>query len=157
MAELMRAHDLRTDAQVLAVRVRTWALRVDVDDLPELTFDNATAFGIEAAELVADDLEPCRELADRLRPDVVGAIVPSAALPGTRNVVLFGARVANPYLVEPVSAIDVPAGITAHGARPIQTLIELVRYRRDRHRALEAWRRGDGFLFEEPAWDLARA
>jgi len=157
LAELMRNHDLRTEAQVLAVRARTWALEIDVRDLLEITFDNAGDFGIEAARLVADDPEPCRALAERLRPQVAGVVVPSAALPGTRNVVLFGPRVAGPYLVEPISAIDVPAGITAHGGRPIRTLIGTVRYRRDRHRGLEAWRRGDRLLFNEPDWELTRA
>jgi RES domain-containing protein len=157
LAELMRNHDLRTHAQVLAVRVRTWALKVDTEDLPEITFDDAGEFGIDAAELVSDDPEPCRSLADRLRATAAGLVVPSAALPGTRNIVLFGARVAGPYLVEPISPVDVPAGITAHGGRPIRTLIDLTRYRRERHRALEAWRRGDSFVFEEPDWELARA
>jgi hypothetical protein len=156
-AELMRNHDLRTDAQVLSLRVRTWALKVDIEDLPQITFENAGDFGIGAADLVADNPEPCRALAERLRPDVAGVVVPSGALPGTRNVVLFGPRVAEPYLVEPISPIDVPAGITAHGARPVRTLIGIVRYHRDRHRALEAWRRGDSFFFEEPDWELARA
>lgn len=156
LAELMRKDDLRTEAQVLAVRARTWVLKVDVGEVPEITFDNAGDFGIGAPELVADDPEPCRALADRLRTEVAGVLVPSAALPGTRNVVLLGPRVAGPYLVEPISPIDVPAGITAHGGRPIRTLIGLVRYRRDRHGALEAWRRGDDRLFEEPDWELAR-
>lgn len=156
LAELMRNDDLRTEAQVLAVRARTWALEVELDDVPEITFDNAGKFGIEAAELVEDDPEPCRDLADRLRTEVAGVIVPSAALPGTRNVVLFGSRVASPYLLEPISPIDVAASITAHGGRPIRTLLGIVRYRRDRHRALEAWRHGKSFSFEEPSWELTR-
>jgi hypothetical protein len=157
MAELMRNNELRTEAQVLAVRARTWAVKIEVGDLPEIDFANAGDFGIQPAELVADNHEPCRALAGRLRAEVAGVIVPSASLPGTRNVVLFGPSVGAPYLVEPISPIDVPASITAHGGRPIRTLIGSVRYRRERHRALEAWRRGESVSFAEPDWELARA
>jgi hypothetical protein len=37
------------------------------------------------------------------------------------------------------------------------TLIGSVRYRRERHRALEAWRRGETVSLAEPDWEIARA
>ena len=95
---------------------------------------------------------PTRRMADRLRAHTAGAVVPSAALPGTRNVVLFGARVAAPYLTEPVSALDIPASITAEGGRPPLSLISLVRFAGHAHPALEAWRHGVTFHFDEPDW-----
>ena len=55
--------------------------------------------------------------------------MPSAALPGTDNVVLFGERAAAPYLVEPLSAVDVPASLTADGGRPPLGLLDRVRRR----------------------------
>jgi hypothetical protein len=154
LAELMRNADLRTDEQVAVVSTRTWALDVTIGDLPEITFDSAEQFGITADGLIADDHSACQELAARLRGRVPGAIVPSAALPGTRNVILFGARVAAPYLTRPVSAIDIPASITADHGRPPVSLHSLVRFRGDPHPALAAWHRGVEILFAEPDWSL---
>ena len=95
---------------------------------------------------------PFQALAETLRTRMEGVIVPSAALPGTRNVVLFGPRVAAPYLTQPVSTLDVPASITADGARPPTSLVSVVRYSGDTHAALSAWRNGIDFRFAEPNW-----
>ena len=102
---------------------------------------------------MSDDLRACHRLADRLRAaGAGGAIVPSAALPGTENVVLFGERAAAPYVIEPVSAIDVPASLTADGGRPPLGVLDRVRRRGMPHAALEAWRAGEAFRFAEPSW-----
>ena len=155
-AELMRAHSLRSPEQILQVRARTWALRLETDRLLKITFDTAPEVGLRAEDLVADDQGRCRELAGELRlRGVPGAIVPSAALPGTRNVVLFGACVASPYLLDPVGPVDAPASITADGGRPALGLLERVRFRGQPHAALAAWRRGVPFALEEPDWELA--
>ena len=156
LAELMRNADLRTPDQVRAVRTRTWALDVPLDDLTEITFETADRFGIAPAELVADDRTACQQLAARLRDRAPGIVVPSGALPGTRNVALFGPRVASPYLTARVGAIDVPASMTAQGARPPASLLDLVRFVGDPHPALDAWRRGTSFSFTEPDWALTR-
>jgi hypothetical protein len=156
LAELMRNADLRAPQQIRAVRTRTWALEVSLDDLSEITFDSADEFGINAEDLVSDDPGTCQQLAAGLRAGVPGIIVPSAALPGTRNVVLFGPRVATPYLTPPVSAVDIPAGITAQDARPLTSLLDIVRFVGDRHAALDAWRQGRPFSFTEPDWALTR-
>jgi hypothetical protein len=152
LAELIRKAELRSIDQVRAISTRTWALEVPIDDLPEITFGTAERFGITAEQLVGDDYEPCQELAMALRAQVEGVIVPSAALPGTRNVVLFGPRVAAPYLTRPVSAVDIPASITADGARPPASLRSVVRFAGERHAALDAWRNGIDFRFAEPDW-----
>lgn len=156
LAELMRNADLRVPDQIRAVRTRTWALEVPLDDLPEIAFDTAAQFGIGAEDLVADDRNACQQLASQLRAQVPGIIVPSAALPATRNVVLFGPRVAAPYLTQPVSALDIPASITAeHGQSPL-SLLDIVRFVGDPHPALEAWRQGLSFDFAEPEWAMTR-
>jgi RES domain-containing protein len=152
LAELMRNAELRSTEQVHAISTRTWALEVPLDDLPEITFASAERFGITAEQLVGDDYAPCQELAVTLRRQAEGVIVPSAALPGTRNVVLFGPRVAAPYLTRPVSSLDIPASITADGARPPMSLGEVVRFAGDTHAALDAWRNGIDFRFAEPDW-----
>ncbi len=152
-AEFLRASGLRTAEQLSLVRHRTWVLRVDLAGLPRVGYDEAAARGLRPGDLVSDDLRACHRLADRLRADGArGAIVPSAALPGTDNVVLFGERAAAPYLVEPVSGVDVPASLTADGGRPPLGLLERVRRRGAPHAALEAWRVGEPFRFAEPSW-----
>lgn len=156
LAELMRGNDLRTAAQIQAVSTRTWAIDVDIDDLPEITFDSASSFGVGADQLVSDDQRACRRLGKRLRRDHTGAIVPSAALPGTRNVVLFGPRVAAPYLIAPLTSLDLPASVTAEGARPLASLADIVCFHGDSHSALTAWDNGSSFLFSEPDWSLDR-
>jgi len=154
LAELMRNADLRSPVQIRAVKMRTWALQVPVGELPEITFDTAEAFGISAEELVSDDRSGCQRLAGRLRAGTPGLIVPSAALPGTRNAVLFGPRVAAPYLTEPVSTLDIPASITAEDARPLLSLLSVVRFIGDDHAALTSWKQGLSFRFVEPDWSL---
>jgi RES domain-containing protein len=156
LAELMRNADIRTPEQIRAVQTRTWTLEVPLDDLTEITFDNALDVGIDAAQLVADDRTACQELAAQLRGQVPGIIAPSAALPGTRNVIVFGPRVAAPYLTTPVSAIDVPASITAKDARPLTSLLDVMRFIGDSHRALDAWQRGRAFRVVEPDWAVTR-
>ena len=105
--------------QLALVRHRTWALRLELDGLVRIGFEEAAEHGLRPGDLVSDDHRACHRLADRLRAaGAPGAIVPSAALPGTENVVLFGERAAAPYLLEPVSGVDVPASLTADGGRP---------------------------------------
>lgn len=156
LAELMRNADLRSPDQIRAVQTRTWALEVPLDDLPEIAFDTADQFGISAEDLVADDRSACQQLAVQLRDQVPGIVVPSAALPATRNVVLFGPRVAAPYVTQPVSALDIPTSITAEHGRPPVSLLDIVRFVGDPHPALEAWRQGLSFSFVEPEWAIAR-
>jgi hypothetical protein len=152
-AEFLRASGLTARGQLALVRHRTWALRIDPAGLLRIGFAEAAEHGLRPGELVSDDLRACHRLADRLRAaGVPGAIVPSAALPGTDNVVLFGERAAAPYLLEPVSRVDVPASLTADGGRPPLGLLERVRRRGAPHAALEAWRSAEPFRFVEPSW-----
>lgn len=152
-AEFLRGEDLR---EVDHIRQRVWALRLRVRGLVRLGFAEAAAHGLRPGDLVSDDHRACRRLAARLRDaGAAGAIVPSAALPGTENVVLFGARVSSPWTVEPLGPIDLPAGLTADAARPPARLVGAVRYRGDAHRGLEAWRGGEELVFAEPSWGVA--
>ena len=152
-AEFLRGSGLDTAAQLALVRHRTWALRIEPAGLVRIGFADAAEHGLRPGDLVSDDLRACHRLADRLRAaGAPGAIVPSAALPGTENVVLFGERAAAPYPLEPLSRIDVPASLTADGGRPPRGLLERVRRRGEPHPALEAWRAGEPFRFAEPSW-----
>jgi hypothetical protein len=154
-AEFLRGNTLRLPEQARQIRERTWVLRLEQDGLLEIGFGNAHEFGLEPDDLVDDDLRRCQAFAGELRnAGSPGIIVPNAALAGTQNLVLFGARVASPYLLEPLGAVDVPASITADGGRPPVSLLELVRFRGDNHAALEAWHRRDHFELDEPDWQL---
>ena len=155
LAEFMRRNTLRTEEQLRAVRLRTWALRLVTEGIEEIGFDNASGFGVDAEALVDDDVSGCQGLAAALRPTgMPGIIVPSAALPGTQNVVLFGPRVGSPYLLEPLGEVDVPASITAEDGRPVAGLLDRVRFLGDPHPALETWKRGQRYVFEEPNWEF---
>jgi RES domain len=152
-AEFLRTTGLRTAEQLALVRHRTWALRIDLAGLVRIGFADAPEHGLRPGDLVSDDHRACRRLADRLRADrAPGAIVPSAALPGTDGVVLFGERAAAPYLIEPLGDVDVPASLTADGGRPPLGLLDRVRRRGAPHPALEAWRAGEPYRFAEPSW-----
>ena len=152
-AEFLRASELRTAEQLALVRHRTWALRLDLDGLVPIGFAESADHGLRPGDLVSDDHRACHRLADRLRAaGTPGAIVPSAALPGTDNVVLFGERAAAPFLLEPLSRVDVPASLTADGGRPPLGVLDRVRRRGAPHAALEAWRAGEPFRFAEPSW-----
>jgi RES domain len=152
-AEFLRGAGLRAPEQLALVRHRTWALRLDLTGVVRIGFGAAADHGLRPGDLVSDDLRACHRLADRLRAaGTPGAIVPSAALPGSDNVVLFGERAAAPYALEPLSRIDVPASLTADGGRPPLGVLDRVRRRGDPHAALEAWRAGESFRFAEPSW-----
>jgi RES domain-containing protein len=154
-AEFLRAHDLQRADQMAQISQRVWALRVDLTGVQHVGFDDAAQQGLDAGDLVADDYSACQQLASRLRRrGVRGMAVPSAALPGTRNLVLFGARVASPYLVDPVSSLDIPGSMTADRGRPPESLPARVCFAGGRHAELESWRAGREHVFEEPAWNL---
>jgi hypothetical protein len=141
-AEAMRRLGARTPATARVLDLRTWALHVPNDGLVDLGFDE---------RWVADDWNACQDLADTLRGSgAPGAIVPSAALPGTQNLVLFGPRKAVPYLAPGLRPVDVRASITGEHGCALETLVSLVRFRGDPHP-------GGQFVFEEPDWYYAAA
>lgn len=145
-AELIRRDRLFSSEDLATLRQRVWAARIELTSAVEITWDNSKSeFGIKPDELVADDQEPCRELADRLRQQGVATlIVPSAALPGTRNVVLFGPRITAPYSPVPIDVdLDVPTSLVAEGAQIHPEILGMVRRSGETHVGLEAWRAGE--------------
>lgn len=161
-AEVIR-HQGWADAEGAAeVRVAVWAVRVITDVEPlRIDFEAADRGGlphpIAPEELVGDDLGPCRELArdHRLDPGKPKLLrVPSAALPGTDNLVLLGARRGIEYLREPRRRTQLPYASTAVDGRSPRALFEHVRRPGRPHAGLEAWRRGEPFAL--PELDLSR-
>ena len=107
---------------------------------------------IEPQQLIGDDYGPCQQLGEqRLDLGLPNALtVPSAALPGTDNLVVFGPLVGSPYSAEALSPDDVPVSIAADYARPPETLLPLVRHVGARHDEYVAWSSGEPFRFREP-------
>ncbi len=151
-AERLRGLGPAVSADLATLRWRTWAARVDLDALTVVDFDTAAAHGIDAAALVADDWGPCQALAGRLRADGrAGLVVPSAALAGTDNVVLFGPRLAAPYTPAPVdAALDVPTAHAAENSTVPAELVAHVRWPGQPHPGLQAWRAGHTYTFNDP-------
>jgi hypothetical protein len=153
-AELLRNEDRRTRERAVLMRYPLWAIRVPLEDEPvELTFDNAGEFGLTAEELVADDHGPCRALAETFRRDGPETfLAPSAALPGTTNLVVLKPHVLAPWNQIPLDEIDWPGSLTSQDGRCPEGLWDLVHYRATgrTHAALDAWRNGEDYAFEEP-------
>jgi hypothetical protein len=155
-AEIIRNEGLTDPDDVDALRPPIWAVRVLLANPPlELTFDNAGDHGLTADDLVADDWGPCQELAGRFRADPDGPRVfsaPSAALPGTRNLVLLEPKVAIPYLLTPLDDLDLPVSLIAVRGRAAHGLDSLIHHRGSRreHAGLRAWRDDEELVFEEP-------
>jgi hypothetical protein len=141
-AEYLRFHGMRENADLAGTASRTWGAQFAFDDheIASITFATAEAWAIDAGDLVSDDYRRCQALADVLRARFSAILVPSAALPGTENLVVFGARAMAAYGRAPVDiALDVPTAPTADGARPPVGLLGLVRHRGEVHAGLRAW------------------
>ena len=154
-AEILRSEDRRTRARAILMRYPLWAVRVQLDEDPlELTFDNASHFGLSPSDLIDDDYGPCRALADGFRANGTRAfLAPSAALPGTTNLIVLTPQVLVSWNQVPVDDIDWPGSLTSQDGRCPEGLWDRVHFigAGTRHAALEAWERGDDFEFEEPA------
>jgi RES domain-containing protein len=153
-AELLRNEDRRTRERALLMRYPLWALRVQLAEDPiELTFDAAGDFGLAAEDLVSDDQGPCRALARAFRHGGPTAFVaPSAALPGTKNLVVLEPRVLAPWDQAPIADVDWPGSLASQDGRCPEGLWDLVHHRAGgtKHPALEAWENGDDYVFAEP-------
>lgn len=156
-AELLRNEKRRSAGAALQLRLPLWTIRVDLGEAPtEITFDSADAYGLTADDLVADDQTACRDLARRFRTDPDGPralVVPSAALPGTQNLVLLDPYVAISYLAEPVAPEDLPTAMAAQDGRCPDGLWDLVHHHHSprMHPGLEDWHHGASFEFTEPS------
>lgn len=152
-AEYLRYHDLRRPEDIADRRLNVWALRLHIAEAVEIGFGNSLAeFGLRPEDLVSDDHGPCQDLGDRLHADAAAPkqiLVPSAALPGSRNLVVFGPRVEIPYMWEPVDEGDIPACALTKASQPPEGLLQMVRFRGSRHAELEAWEEGRSYVLAD--------
>ena len=153
-AELLRNEDRRTSERAILMRYPLWAIKVRFDDEPfALTFDKAGELGLDAGDLVGDDQGPCRALAEAFRAGGPSAFTaPSAALPGTTNLIVLEARVLTAFNEVALDEVDWPGSMTSQDGRCPDGLWDVVHYRGAgaRHPGLVAWERGEEFAFEEP-------
>ncbi len=150
-AEWLRWNGVKDSDAARHLRRRTWAALFDVEPTV-IEFDDAADWGVTAEDLVSDDHTPCRNLADEVVSNGVVAVrVPSAALPGTENLVVFGQRAPSPYLADVVdSLVDVPCATTAEDGRAQDAIPGLVRHYGQPHAGLEAWMAGNEYTYPQP-------
>jgi hypothetical protein len=138
-AEMLR-HHVGPGGDPDDVVLNLWAAVVDIDDVTRVDFENCHAYALTPDQLVGDDYTPTQKLADHIRADGAAAmIVPSAALPGTHNLILFGLRLLHPYLWEPIDPEEIPTGHLTDGARPPAEVRDHVRWVGAAHRTADEW------------------
>jgi hypothetical protein len=156
-AEVIRNQRCETVEDALETRIAIWAIRL-VLSTRAATIDFAAAdagetlLPVAPRDLTDDDPTICRALAQAHREERPAAKVlrvPSAALPGTDNIVILGARRMIEYTIEPIRPIHIPAAIAAVDARSPRDLFRLVRRRGTPDPAYDAWRRGEDHAVPE--------
>lgn len=150
-AEMLR-HHVGPDGDPDDLLLNLWTATVTVDAAATVDFADCQEYGLTVDELIGDDYAPTQALADAVRADGADAmVVPSAALPGTHNLVLFGVRVLHPFLWEPISSEEVPTGHLTDGARAAAEVVDRVRWLGAPHAAAEQWKEAGAYdLFDDP-------
>lgn len=141
-AEMLRGEDLRTEEAAATFRTVLWQLRVDEGAIVDYsTFDRAEAAGFDPEALVEDDHERCQTEARRLRSLGVGGLLsPSAALPGSVTLTIFGPRAPIAWTTDVTLASGIPVQRLAESTAP-GGLVGRVRFHGDAHAGLHAYQR----------------
>lgn len=128
-AEILRHEDLRTEEAASHYSSTIWQLQVDDGLIVDYsTFELADAAGFDAEALINDDHERCQAEAQWLAGEGArGLLSPSAALPGSIGLTLFGARVCVPWNTTTELASSIPAQRLTTG-HPPSGLTTKVRY-----------------------------
>lgn len=138
-AEFLRRLGPDSVADVDLATMRVWAVRLPMDGLERITFDTASSFGLRPEALVDDDYTATQDLGDYLRTTGrAGLIAPSAALPGTETLVLFGPRLRLPFLLQPIEPRQVPTAHITDGP-PVSEVIPHVRWFGAPHEGFREW------------------
>jgi RES domain-containing protein len=139
-AEKLRAENLRTEAESKTYSMTLWQLRIDEGAIVDYgTFEKAEDAGFAAEALVEDDHERCQAEAQRLKSlGARGLLSPSAALPTSTNLTLFGPRSPIAWDTAVKLASSIPTQRLLTGNAP-DGLVASVRYYGDVHSALAAF------------------
>lgn len=138
LAEALRHEDLRTEPEAALYRTTVWQLQLEEGAIVDYgTFEKAEVAGLPAAALVDDDHARCQAEANWLQGHGVrGLLSPSAALPGSTNLTLFGPRVALNWGATVKLGSTIRAQRLTTGAPPAG-LVARTRYFDDPHSLLE--------------------
>jgi hypothetical protein len=142
------------DPELNQAKHRLWVVLVEAREVFDLTFASAAVVGLTPDQLVSDDHLACQQAGERYGredeefPDVWR--YPSASLPGTSNLVIFGARAMSTYLLPPVSSVDVPGSIATAVAQGVVVLLSAMRHVGTAHVGLEAYRNGTEHVWDQP-------
>lgn len=138
--EMLRHEGLQTEEAASHYFSTVWQLRIDSEAIVDYSsFALAEAAGFDPEALVSDDHERCQSEAQWLMAKGArGVISPSAALPGSLNLTLFGPRVAVPWDARAGLASSVPVQKLTTGHPPVG-LTSLIRYFDQRHPLLDAY------------------
>ncbi len=140
-AEQLRYEDLRSEDDAGHYLSSLWQLRLDLGAVVDYSgFELAERAGFPPEALVEDDYERCQVEAGRLVG--IGAIAvlsPSAALPGSTNLTVFGPRVQVSWSITAGLASAIPAQRLTTGHPPLG-LTTRVRYFGQSHPGLERFR-----------------
>jgi hypothetical protein len=139
-AELMWAESLRAEAEVALVRMSMWVAELELHRIADYrTFEEAGRAGFPPDALIDEDYSRCQEEGGRLRDaGYQGVLAPSAALPGSLNLTLFGPRIASRWGSQPALASSIPATKIAVGSPP-EGIVARVRHRGEPDPAYEAY------------------
>lgn len=148
-AELIRYFSIRSDTFAAEHRRDLWLVYVQESEIADLrSFEDWRSCGIDP-EVAVGSHGPCRQLAEALRArGFRGVLSPSAALPDTLNLTLFGRRyervvTSNPQVWNnPSPGLWLACQAAAAEASPPPRLIRETCFQSDPHRGYEAWRAG---------------
>ncbi len=120
-AEVLRHENLQAEDEAAHYSSALWQLRVTCGMVVDYgTFELADEAGFPAEALVEDDHERCQAEAQWLiEQGARGLLSPSAALPGSTSLTLFGPRVQVPWNASPELASAIPAQRIATGHPPL--------------------------------------
>lgn len=149
-AEILR-HNVGPHGHPDDVVLNLWCADLDIDAVTRVDFADCAQYGLSPEQLVGDDYAPTQALADTVRATAAAMVVPSAALPGTHNLVLFGARVLNPFLSTPISPEEIPTGHLSDRARAPAEVAPHVRWFDTPHPSVAQWQATGAYeLFDDP-------
>ena len=128
-AEVLRHEDLRTKEAASHYSSTIWQAQIEEALIVDYSsFALAEQAGVDPAALVDDDLERCQAEASWLKDEGArGILSPSAALPGSINLTLFGPRVGVGWATTAKLASAIPVQRVATG-HPPPGLTKRVRY-----------------------------
>ena len=153
-AEMLR-HHVGPHGDPDTVVLNLWAahldLDADVESVIRIDFGDCHSYGLTPEQLVGDDYRPTQALADAVRHTASAMIVPSAALPGTDNLILFGPRLLHPFASTPISPEEVRTGHLSDAARAPAEVAPHVRWFGAPHPSVRQWRATGSYpLFDDP-------